>query len=122
MESEMDDELIKKINELEDDKDNIVIGQNTFYTIVNGMTVVEYTARNNRKVIHELGLIKNSYSGNEVFDYEDKTWDNKNMPILISIENAIYSYYLSYPDIKDKTVINILVRLISNPDSTFSVT
>lgn len=112
----MDLNLLKKISDNNIDIKNFVIGENTFFKKIDGESFVEIISKNNSKIIHKLDLIKNLYSGDNSFDYESKDWDDKYMPILLCVETAICGYYIHNPDLNDKTVINILERLILNPD------
>jgi len=109
-------EFLAKLKEISDTEDRVFsIGHNTFFTHDGDRTTVCHVADRGTAEL-ELGTIVELCEGNAPFESTDEDWTDMYLPLVMAVESGINRAYASDPDLKDKTVITILKRLIMKPD------
>ena len=114
----MDSHLIKLLDEQGIEGKYFEIGKDTFYREEDGKLLLVYRSEN-KKLEYRLKDIAELYDGDREFDYQDDSWHDRYLPILLSIETKILGFYKEHPDLKDRMVITILEALVKNPESKF---
>jgi len=109
-------EFVTKLKKISDSEDHVFsIGHNTFFTHDGDRTTVRHVTDRGTAEI-ELGPIEELCEGSAPFDSTDEDWTDMYLPLVMAVESGISRAHASDPDLKDKTVITILKRLIMKPD------
>jgi hypothetical protein len=109
-------DFVAKLKEISNSGDYVFsIGQNTFFTHDGNRTTVRHVT-DKETVELELGTIEELCEGRAPFDSTDEDWTDMYLPLLTAVESGINRAIATDPDLKDKTVITILKRLIMKPD------
>lgn len=118
VETGMDKAFVDAIKQIAGDAEVVFnVGHNTFFVHQDEVTRVRYFHSESAVVGWELKPLASLYEGNRPFldsDWDDL--DDEYLPILIAIESGILREYREHPELKDKQVINVLTRLVSNPE------
>ena len=92
------------------------IGRDTELIHRDGNTTVRYVTTSGETIEHVLRSIEELVEGDAPFDSSGRNWKDAYVPLLTTIELAIQIVRRDDPDLKDKTVIAVLERLIARPD------
>ena len=92
------------------------LGKNTHLSRRERETIARYVGESGEVVEHTLLPIAELVEGDAPFDASDDDALDRHLPLLMTIESAILSVRRAEPDLKDRTVIAVLERLISSPD------
>jgi hypothetical protein len=111
----MDEAFEKKIVEFFKN-DPIIVGKNVIFKEEDEVLSVELRGENGNSYTHVLKKIKELYEGDGFFVSSPSKWEEKYLPLVLCIESEINSYYDEHEDLKDKTVISLLERLLLSPD------
>ena len=98
--------------------DSFTVGKDTFYKEEDGTLFVTHHSGENQ-MEYQLRNIGELYEGSEYFDFQDDSWNDKYLPLLLSIETVIVDYFRKHPRIKDRTVISVLEPLSKNPETKY---
>ena len=111
-------QLIEMIENVGIEEKQFNIGKDTFYREEDGSLILIYHHENGN-FEYRIKEIDELYEGDRDFDYQDDSWHDQYLPLLLAIETTILDYYGKNPAIKDKTIITILDKLARNPGITF---
>ena len=112
----MNREFVAKLKETSNSGDHVFsIGHNTFFTHDGNRTTVRHVTENGT-VEFELDTIEELCEGTAPFESTDENWTDMYLPLVMAVESGISRAHASDPELKDKTVITILKRLIMRPD------
>jgi len=92
------------------------IGKNTTFNRSGECLTVRFVSDYAGAIEHVLASIDQLIEGDADFISEDDEWTDKYLPLLMAIETEIDAVYKANPNLKDKTVRNVLERLIMKPD------
>ena len=114
----MDHGFIKAVEHVAGNEDVVFnVGENTFFTNQDEGTRVRYVHSESEVVDWELKPLASLYEGNEPFLASDSDdWNDEYLRLFIAIETAIRREYRERSELKDKQVIAVLSRLVSNPE------
>ena len=112
----MNREFVAKLKEMSDSEDHVFsIGHNTFFSHDGDRTTVRHVTEKGTAEL-ELGTIEELCEGSAPFGSTGEDWTDMYLPLLMAVESGINRAHESDPELKDKTVITILKRLIMRPD------
>ncbi len=113
----MDQELLAKIGGRKPGKSILFsVGHDTHFVHGDKSTVVRYVAESGATIEHELRSIADLAEGDAPFDTSGNDGMDAYLPLLTAIESGINVVQRTDPDLKDKTVITVLERLVAKPD------
>jgi hypothetical protein len=113
----LDKEFADTVQKLNNDKTVVFsIGHNTVFSYNGNDIKVKYTVEDGRTIEHTLLTITELVEGDKPFSSSDEDWMDSYLPLLTAIESAIDGIYRLNMQLKDKTVLAIIQRLIMKPD------
>jgi hypothetical protein len=93
------------------------VGKNTTFQRDSDALIVRYQSESGRVIEHRLKTIEELVEGTAEFESSDDDWMDKYLPLLTAIETAIDGRYIKDSDLKDKTVLVVVERLVQRPDT-----
>lgn len=113
----MDQELLAKIGPSPPETGRVFsIGHNTQLEHRQGQTVLRFTPGSGVTIEHVLRDMEELWEGDAPFASADGDWVDRYLPLLSAIESAIGAVGRADPELRDKTVVAVLERLVTKPD------